>query len=920
MPLATAKLNVALSAGTRLGPYEIIAPLGAGGMGEVWKARDTRLDRTVAIKVLPAALALDPAFRGRFDREARTISQLSHPHICALYDVGESDGTNFLVLEYLEGETLAARLERGLLPADEAVRIAIEIADALAAAHRAAIVHRDLKPGNVFLIRSHAGPGGPPDAKLLDFGLAKTTPVFAQGPPTDLMSVPPTVTTPLTAHGTILGTFHYMAPEQIEGRDADARSDVWAFGCVLYEMLTGTRAFTGKSHASLIANIMQVDPPPVTSRQPLVSPALEHVLRRCLEKDPELRWQSIADVGREIRWAAAQTSAGNALPRDARIRWRTAAWATAAAVISAAAAAVTVMLSRTSAPASGIPPMKLTLVAPPGLALTPFGSEGVPYFALSPDGREIAFVASATGRPPSLWVRPLDSRSAREIPDSYDASSPFWSSDGRALGFFANGRVKTIPLQGERPSTVAITLNAAGGAWSGDVILIGHTTGPITRMSASGGAMTPATVMRPIAGSRGGPNEGHRWPQFLPDGRHFIYTESSGSVMLGSLDSTSSEELLNTSRTAVYSPAGFLLFPSFSTFFFGPSKLMAQAIDSRSFKPIGAATEWLDSVRYAAGSGYPPVSASGGVLAYWDGTTVSTAPAWFDRQGNPLPALPSPSQTHTVAIAPDGRQVAFLRSAAGASNDIWLMDSAGATARFSFTAGGATGPIWSRDGREMLFTSIEKGSIALFRRPTSGTERERLVGLIPDTEGTALGNYRATDWSADRRTALVSTRGATSDRDIAAFSLETGRATPLFHSTAYEIQGRFSPDNRWIAYASNETGRWEVFVESFPPSGSRWQVSTDGGSQPIWRSDGCELFFLAPDRRLMSVAVTPGVTFVRGMPRALFETQMRPTYPPYPVNYDVTRDGQRFLMDAVLPGTGPNISIVVNGIPAEGRK
>jgi Tol biopolymer transport system component/tRNA A-37 threonylcarbamoyl transferase component Bud32 len=854
MRLATAKLNVALSAGTRLGPYEILARLGAGGMGEVWKARDTRLDRTVAIKVLPAALALDAAFRARFDREARTISQLSHPHICALYDVGESGGTNFLVLEYLEGETLAARLERGPLPADEAVRIAIEIADALAAAHRAGIVHRDLKPGNVFLIRSHAGPGDPPDAKLLDFGLAKTTPVLAQRSATDLMSVPPTVTTPLTAQGTIVGTFHYMAPEQIEGRDADARSDIWAFGCVLYEMLTGTRAFTGKSHASLIANIMHVDPPPVTSRQSLVSPALEHVLRRCLEKDPQLRWQSIVDVGREIRWASAQPSTGGTPPGDARIRRRTAAWVTAAAALSAAAAAVAVMLWRTPAPLSGIPPMKLTMVAPSGLSLTTFGSARAPHFALSPDGRQIAFVASAAGRPPSLWVRPLDSRSAREIPDSYDASSPFWSSDGRALGFFANGRVKTIPLQGERPSTLATTLDPAGGAWSGDVILIGHTMGAITRMSASGGAMTPASVMRPIGGGREGRRgrrySGHRWPQFLPDGRHFIYTESNGSVMLGALDSTSSEELLSTGATAVYSPAGFLLFPSASTFS-GPFKLMTQAIDPKSFRPIGAATEWLDSVRYAAGSGFPPVSASTDVVAYWDGTTVSTAPAWFDREGKRLSALPAPSQTDIVAIAPDGRRVAFTRSTAGASvPDIWLMDSDGAPSRFSFTAGGATGPIWSRDGREMLFTSFEKGSFALFRRPASGTERERLAGVIPDTEGVVLGNLRATDWSGDRRIALISTTGETTGRDIAAFSLETGRATPLLHGTADEIQGRFSPDSRWIAYSSNETGRWEVFVESFPPSAGRWQVSTDGGSQPIWRSDGRELFFLAPDRRL----------------------------------------------------------------------
>jgi eukaryotic-like serine/threonine-protein kinase len=594
--------------------------------------------------------------------------------------------------------------------------------------------------------------------------------------------------------------------------------------------------------------------------------------------------------------------------------------------VGAVASAAATLMLRPPATEAGIPPMKLTIVAPQGLALTPFGSAGTPHFALSPDGRDIAFVASAAGRAPSLWVRPLDSRAAREIPGSDDASSPFWSSDGRALGFFADGKLKTIPLQGERPSTLTTVVGgAAGGAWSGDVILIGRATGPVTRISASGGAATPATVMRPTAAVGVVLTRGHQWPQFLPDGRHFIYTESAGPVMLASLDSTASEEILNPGGTAVYNAAGVLLFvPPNST------KLMAQTVDPNSYKPIGTPTEWLDPVRYAAGSGFPPVSVSAhGLLAYWDGTSVSTALEWFDRQGNALPTSPAPSQSHIVAIAPDGRQVAFTRIASGGSNssmvdqvlrdaDVWLMDSTGGTSRFSFTSGGATGPIWSRDGREILFTAIADGLIALFRRPSRGTERERLVGTIAGTSGLALGNYRATDWSADRRTALVSTSGPTSGRDIAAFSLDSGRLTPLFQTPAYEIQGRFSPDDRWIAYASNETGRWEVFVEPFPPSGSRWQVSTDGGSQPLWRRDGRELFFLAPDRKLMAVSVTPGDTFTRGTPRALFETRMRPTYPPYPVNYDASPDGMRFLMDSVRPGTGPNISIVVNGAPASG--
>ena len=896
---------MAISAGSRLGPYEIQSPLGAGGMGEVYKARDTRLDRIVAIKVLPPALAFDSGFRARFDREARAISQLSHPNICALYDVGDHQGSSFLVMEHLDGETLASRLERGPMKADEAVRIGIQIAEALAAAHRAGIVHRDLKPANVFLIRSSSGSDSSSHAKLLDFGLAKSAPAIVASTSADGMTVQPTVASPLTQQGTILGTFQYMAPEQIEGGEADARSDIWAFGCVLYEMLTGTRAFTGKSHASLIANILSVDPPPIRQRQPIVSPALTHVIQRCLEKDPDARWQTVVDVGRELRWAAAAPATEGVAQQPSRLgRYPTATWMAAAAVLGASVAAAAMMMIRRAPAASVIPSMKLTVLAPTNLTMTPFGSFGTPHFALSPDGQQIAFVASAPGRSPSLWVRPVDSRGAREVPGSDDATSPFWSSDGQSLGFFADGKLKTIRLNGERPSIVASVLDPAGAAWSGDVILAGQGAGPIVRVAASGGTMTPATTVKPATADRQILTTGHRWPQFLPDGRHFIYTDTAGTVMLGGLDSTASEELINAQATAVHA-AGFLLFVPPSS-----GKLMAQRVDSRSFKPIGTPREILDQARSAIGSGYPPASVSGnGLLAYWDGTTVSTAPEWFDRKGNPLSTLPAPSQTHVFAISPDGRRVAFTRQ-----DGIWLMESTGATSRFSFTKAGATGPLWSPDGQNILFTSMSSGMLALFRRPFNGAEQERLVGTVPGsrTVGTGVGNYRATDWSRDGRTALISISGDATGRDVVAFSFDTGRVTPLVQSAAYEIQGRFSPDNRWMAYASNETGRWEVFVETYPPSGPRWQVSTDGGSQPVWRRDGKELYFLAPDRKLMAVSVTPGATFTRDIPRALFETRLRPTYAPYPVNYDVTADGQQFLIDAVRPNTGPNISLVLN--------
>ena len=899
---------MALPTGSRLGPYEIRTSLGAGGMGEVYKARDTRLDRTVAIKVLPASLALDPDFRARFDREARAISQLSHPHICVLHDVGEHQGTSFLVMEHLDGETLAARLERGAMPPEEVVRIGIEIADALAAAHRAGIVHRDLKPANVFLTRG-GGTDSSAHAKLLDFGLAKTTPGVTSTAGADgTSSMQPTVATPVTQQGTILGTFQYMAPEQIEGGEADARSDIWAFGCVLYEMLTGARPFSGKSHASLIASILNIDPPPIRQRQPAVSTALNHVVERCLEKDPDARWQTIADVGRELRWATTAPGPASS-PEGRAISQRPIAWVIGAALLLAAGTGVGMMV-RAPVAVSSSPSMKLTLLPPSDLMLTPFFSLGTPHFALSPDGRRIAFVASAMGRQPSLWIRSLDSRAARAVPGSDDASAPFWSSDGGSLGFFAEGKLKTIGLQGERPSTLATVIDSAGGSWMGDVILVGRSYGAIGRIRATGGTLEDATALRPGAGSQ-------RWPQFLSDGRHFIFTESRGSIMIATLDSKSSTEIVNTAATGVYAPPGFLMFVSP-----GSTRLLAQPIDPRSFTLNGAARELFDDVRYAPGSGFPPVSVSAnGLLAYWDGTTVSTELEWFDRQGNRISTRPVPAETHVFAISPDSRQIAYNHSGVTASPvSIWLMDAVGATSRFSFTASGATMPIWSADGRTIFFTSIAAdGRTTLLRRPASSGEKEQILGTIPLSGGEPLvrqlggpGNYFATDWSRDGRTALVSLSGQSTGRDVYAFSVDTGRATPLFQSPAYEIQARFSPDNRWIAYASNETGRWEVFVEPYPQSGSRWQVSTDGGSEPVWRRDGKELFFLAPDGKLMVVSVSPGETFVRGTPHALFETRMRPTYGPYPVSYDVTADGQQFLIDSVRADTGPTISVVLN--------
>lgn len=889
--------------GRRLGPYEVLSKLGEGGMGEVYKARDTRLERTVAVKILPPLLAADPQFRERFDREARAISQLDHPHICGLYDIGHQDGTAYLVMQYLEGETLADRLQKGALPLDQALQYAAQIAGALARAHRTGIIHRDLKPGNIMLTKS--------GAKLLDFGLAKSAP---SGQAAAGFTSLPTTPAGLTAQGTILGTFQYMAPEQIDGVEADTRSDIWAFGCVLYEMLAGRRAFEGKSHASLMANILNAEPPPLPSLQPSVTSTVDHIVRRCLEKEPDARWQSMADVGHQLRWTATAEASARPAPRP---RWRhPAVYAGALFLATAAVAALAVSRTRTptvvSATAS---PIGLTLLPPAGLTLTPFGSFGTPHFALSPDGARIAFVASAPGRAPTLWLRPVGSRAAQEVAGSDDASSPFWSPNSQSVGFFARGSLMTIGIQGERPRTLARVIDHSGATWHGDVILIGRGSDSVLRLRATAeAAPVEATVLRPDSG-------GHRWPQFLPDGRHFIYTESRGSVMIAELDSRGSTELIATRSTAVYDRRGSLLYVE-------SNQLMAQALEPASWTPSGPHRAVLDHVRYVVGSGYPPVSVSeNGLLAYWDGTTVSTDLGWYDRAGNTLPALRVPSDTSETttsnhAISPDDRHVAFSRGSAGSAPSIWLMDVAsGDTSRFSFTPAGATRPVWSADGTSISFTSIVGDRLALFRRPVSGAGKERSLGTVTfeGTSGGLIGNFYATDWTRDGRTALLSLSQPKTGRDILAYSVETGRLTPLVELEAFQVQARLSPDDRWMAYASNETGQWEVFVEPFPPSGSRWQVSTDGGSQPVWRRGGGELFFLAPDSRLMAVGVTPGAEFVRRTPQALFETRMRPTYPPYPINYAVTADGRRFLIDSARPDTGPTISIVVNWSAANQR-
>jgi eukaryotic-like serine/threonine-protein kinase len=871
-----------LAPGARLGPYEITAAIGEGGMGQVYKAKDTRLDRTVAIKILPALLATDRQFRERFDREARAISQLDHPHICPLHDVGEQDGTSYLVMPFLDGETLEQRLQRGPVNVADAIQIATQIADGLARAHSIGIIHRDLKPANIMLTRS--------GARLLDFGLAKTAVAVPVGQLTQ------TQPARLTTQGTIIGTFHYMAPEQVEGADGDARTDVWGFGCVVYEMLTGARAFDGKSTASVLANILHAPAPPVRDRQPGVSRALDHVVRRCLEKDPDARWQSMADVAHELRWAAAPDEA---IAAPARPMWRHPAVYAGAVIVAAASFAASRALDRTP-PTPDAPRLKLAFVAPTGLTLTPFGSNGNPNFALSPDGSHIAYVAAAAGRAPTLWVQRLDSRTPRGIPGSTDAAAPFWSTDSRSLAFFSEGRLKRSGVDSEESQVLAST-DAVTGSWSGDVILLGSGFGPIDRIPASGGRPSPVTVMD-------SGEVGHRWPQFLPDGRHFLYARArQGGFLIGSLDSKDTTLLRERDSTPVAAGSSHVLFvPPQAT------KLQAQALDLGSLRLTGEPRDVIEGVRYVSGSGFPPASLSAsGLLAYWDGTTVATDLRWYDRTGAALPRLPAPQDPGFFVISPDGDRVAYLRRATDGGG-LFEMAMSGVTSRLTLSTPGAVRPIWSNDGSSLFFTASGPVGLQLMRRDMTGRSGEQALGEVPIPDRGAAGpaNFYANDWSRDGRVALLSVSQPETGRDILAFSAGTGRTTPFVVAARSQVQPRFSPDGRWVAYTSNENGTWDVFVQAFPGGGSRQQISNGGGSQPLWRRDGRELFYAAPDGTLMSVAVTPGDRWVPANPRPLFATRMRPLYAPYPYTYDVSPDGQRFLLSEVQPHTGPVISIV----------
>jgi serine/threonine protein kinase/Tol biopolymer transport system component len=881
---------MALTSGAKLGPYEIQSPLGAGGMGEVYRARDVRLDRTVAIKVLASHLSSSPELKQRMEREARAISSLNHPNICHLYDIGSQDGTDYLVMEFLEGETLAERLGKGALPLGETLKIGIAVAEALAVAHRQGIVHRDLKPGNIMLTK-----GG---AKLMDFGLAKSAVASAPGGASSapLLSAARTMSgaspvSPLTTAGTMIGTIQYMSPEQIEGKEADARSDLFALGAVLYEMVTGSRPFGGKSQISVASAILEKEPEPISAVQPLTPPAFEHIISACLAKNPEERFQTAQDVALQLKWIAKSgTQVLRSTEKKGNKREQL-AWLIAG-VLALMLIAI-VLLWR----------------GPKGTEQTTYFSAPLPFAARSaavaPNGHTVAIVGHRESEQNNvLWIYEPGSPEATSLADTGGATFPFWSPDGRSLGFFADGKLKKLNLAGGPVQTLCDASTGRGGTWNKDGVILFTPSGTLGvglyRISASGGTPTQVTVPDKTLNE-----DSNRWPVFLPDGIHYLYSaiNLSGrrdlySVYLGSLNSNEKRLVVRAKGNAAYAAPGYLLF-------YRDQTLFAQHFDTGKFELTGEPVPLLRDVQF-----FPRISqavfaaSTGGLLvAQRNADSGASQVLWFDRKGQQIGVALNPGIYGNIMLASNGRAVASdTTDPASQNTDIWTYDlETGSAKRLTFDPALDSLPIWSPDGSRTVFASNRELKFDLYLKDTNGAQEEK---VIPQDGPDRF----PTDWSRDGKYVIYG-RGP----DLWFLTLPELRSTQFLKASSTLKSARFSPDGKWVAYASNESGRWEIYVTSFPEAHGKWQLSNAGGDQPRWRGDGKELFYLSNDNKIMAVPVRTGSNFDAGTPTALFQANPREMFATSELfSYDVSSDGQKFLINTQLKTAMTPLSVVLN--------
>jgi eukaryotic-like serine/threonine-protein kinase len=880
-----------LAEGTLLGPYRITAPLGAGGMGEVYRAKDTRLERTVAIKILPPQLSNDPVRKQRFEREAKTISSLNHPNICVLYDVGHQDGTDYLVMECVEGETLAKRLEKGPLPLEQVLKYGAQIADALDKAHRAGIVHRDLKPGNIMLT--------PTGVKLLDFGLAK--PVAPLASAATLTAESPRSL--VTEQGTVVGTFQYMSPEQVEGKEVDARSDIFSLGAVLYEMVTGNRAFEGKSQLSVASAILEREPAPISSIKPMTPPALDHVIRKCLAKATEERWQTARDLALELRWIAEAPTTMRvpaAGIKSARL------WMTTTFVLLFAVSVITAAyFKRSRNPQygsgkrvvirlSGGAPLALARLAPLGIGRT--------SFALSRNGTHLVYVADL-GETSQLYVRPLDQLQASPISGTQGAYGPFFSPDGGWVGFFAENKLKKISLQGGDPVVLCEARTPHGGSWGPDdtIVFSDEEGDKLIQVPANGGQARAVRVSGIEISSLGSRELRFYSPQILPGGKWVLVSIPVSAdwgfarIAALSFETGELEYLIDGGTSPYYVPTGHLVFTRGKT-------LMAAPFDLAHRKVTGAAVALLDGVKTEAWGAAQFAVSDEGTLVYlpgaagWIGKLV-----WVDRKGVAAP-LPLPAQAYGVLkLSPDGQRLAA--QIGGATDDLWVYEIARGTFTRLTTEGSNSRPIWNPDGKRVTFESSRERAFSIAQRFADGSGVEER--LLSNEYSLSPGS-----WSPDGSVLAFSESTPAGNGDLRILPMNTDRTPRPFVQTHWTEWGPgFSPDGHWIAYTSDESGRSEVYVLPYPGPGGKWQVSTEGGEEPRWSQTG-ELFYRNATK-WMAVRVHTSPVFSIEKPQIMFEGNYINVMG---IEYDVAPDGKHFIMiQANEPKSPPTeLNVVIN--------
>ena len=890
-----------LSTGARLGPFEILNAIGAGGMGEVYRARDAKLGRDVALKVLPEAFARDDERMARFQREAKVLASLNHHNIATVHGLEDSGSTHALVMELVEGPTLAERIGSGPIPIGEALPIARQICDALEYAHERGIVHRDLKPANVKVTSDNA-------VKVLDFGLAKA--LEGDAASIDIASSP-TITRMDTRAGVLLGTAAYMSPEQAKGHPADRRADIWAFGCVLYEMLTGEVTFRGESVADTLAAVLRAEPD--WSQLPAGTPIRVRVLlQRCLQKDPKQRLQAIGDARialDEVLSGVPEPSPVTATPISASLSSRALPWALLAAAVAALAALAVVHFREKPMVAEAV---RLEMPLPENATIPAQGT-----FAVSPDGRQVAFFAVGPDGVQRIWIRSMNSLEARPIAGSETSNDPpfFWSPDSRYIAFDGRGRLKKIDILGGNPETLCdLSGVAVGGSWNHDgVIIFGQSPGGIMRVSSNGGSASPLTMLDPSRGEIQ-----HVLPSFLPDGRHFIYVryssrpENSG-VYVGSLDARPQEQ---SSKMLLQTPYGVAYVPSSDSgfgrlLFVRDGTLMMQSFDTKRLEFLGepvTVAEQLGSYREASFFS----ASSNGVLVYRTGSGGESQLTRFDRQGKVLGTAGERGLYNTLALSPDGTRVAVERlDPQNGKEALWLVDlSRGTSTRFTFGSSGVANAIWSPDGSRIIFASSPEttGVYDLYQKPPSGAKDEEL--LLKSGESKFPSSL-----SRDGRFLLYTAADPKRKLHLWVLPLAGDKKPFPFPQTEFnDVDGHFSPDGHWVAYRSDESGRYEIYVRRFSPdskaaasdAGARWQVSYGGGVEPRWSADGKELYYATLDWKMMAVEVTSKPVFLAGTPKLLFQAPGQPTRGPG----DFTVDGQHFLFLAPM-GQAP-FTVILN--------